>query len=142
MSGRFPKARTVEEMWQILEAGEDAVEEIPSDRFDWRKIYGDPQQEPDKTDCKWGGFVPDVSEFDPLFFEISPREAELMDPRQRLLLMESWKALEDAGYGPDPAWRAARSGCSSASSMEIIERLARDGGNITANHDGILASRL
>ena len=80
MSGRFPKARTVEEMWGILEAGEDAVEEIPADRFDWRKVYSDPLSEPGKTDCKWGGFVPGVGEFDPLFFEISPREAEADGP--------------------------------------------------------------
>src|SRR6202040_3433412 len=100
MSGRFAKARSVDELWQILAGGEDAVEEIPLERFDWRKHYGDPQREAGKTDCKWGGFVPGVAEFDPLFFEITPREAELMDPRQRLLLMEAWKALEDAGYGP------------------------------------------
>ena len=141
MSGRFPKARTVEEMWRILEAGEDAVEEIPSDRFDWRKFYGDPQREPGKTDCKWGGFVPGVGEFDPLFFEISPREAELMDPRQRLLLMESWKALEDAGYG------AAQLGRGKVGMFVGVEQgdyqvLTRGGGSVTANHDGILASRL
>ena len=116
MSGRFPKARTVEEMWRILEAGEDAVEEIPADRFDWRKFYGDPQREPGKTDCKWGGFVPGVGEFDPLFFEISPREAELMDPAAA--------AAADGileGAGRCRLWRraslaAARSACSSASS--------------------------
>jgi acyl transferase domain-containing protein/acyl carrier protein/SAM-dependent methyltransferase len=140
MSGRFPKARTVEEMWRILEAGEDAVEEIPSDRFDWRKFYGDPQREPGKTDCKWGGFVPGVGEFDPLFFEISPREAELMDPRQRLLLMESWKALEDAGYG------ATQLGDGKVGMFVGVEHgdyeLLTRGGGITANHDGILASRL
>ena len=140
MSGRFPKARTVEEMWRILEAGEDAVEEIPADRFDWRKFYGDPQREPGKTDCKWGGFVPGVGEFDPLFFEISPREAELMDPRQRLLLMESWKALEDAGYG------ASQLGAGKVGMFVGVEHgdyeLLTRGGGITANHDGILASRL
>ena len=141
MSGRFPKARTVEEMWRILEAGEDAVEEIPADRFDWRPYYGDPLGEPNKTDCKWGGFVPGVGEFDPLFFEISPREAELMDPRQRLLLMESWKALEDAGYGP------AQLGASKVGMFVGVEQgdyqlLTRGSGSITSSHDGILASRL
>ncbi|HEY0419966.1 MAG TPA: type I polyketide synthase, partial [Acetobacteraceae bacterium] len=141
MSGRFPKARNVEEMWRILQAGEDAVEEIPPDRFDWRRYYGDPVAEPNKTDCKWGGFVPGVGEFDPLFFEISPREAELMDPRQRLLLMESWKALEDAGYGPSQLG-AGKVGMFVGVEQGDYQLLTRGSGSITSSHDGILASRL
>ncbi len=141
MSGRFPKARTVQEMWRILKAGEDAVEEIPPDRFDWRKVYGDPQKEPGKTDCKWGGFIPGVGEFDPLFFEISPREAEVMDPRQRLLLMESWKALEDAGYGTSQLG-GGKVGMFVGVEQGDYQILTRGGGSVTANHDGILASRL
>src|SRR5699024_1567661 len=47
------------------------------------------------------GAIPGHDEFDPVFFEIAPRDAELMDPRQRLLLEELWKALEDAGYGDE-----------------------------------------
>ena len=99
MSGRFPQSRDIDEMWEILAAGRHAVEEIPADRFDWRKIYGDPAREPGKTNCKWCGCIPGVSEFDTLFFEISPHDAENMDPRQRHLLQEAWKALEDAAYG-------------------------------------------
>ena len=128
-------------MWRILEAGEDAVEEIPADRFDWRPYYGDPLGEPNKTDCKWGGFVPGVGEFDPLFFEISPREAELMDPRQRLLLMESWKALEDAGYGPAQLG-AGKVGMFVGVEQGDYQLLTRGSGSITSSHDGILASRL
>ena len=44
------------------------------------------------------GILENEDEFDTLFFNISPREAERMDPQQRLFLQESWKALEDAGY--------------------------------------------
>jgi hypothetical protein len=132
MSGRFPKARTVDELWQILAAGEDAVEEIPADRFDWRQHYGDPQNEPGKTDCKWSGFVPGVGEFDPLFFEISPREAELMDPRQRLLLQESWRALEDAGYGSSQLSRC-KIGMFVGVEQGDYQVLTRGGGGITAN---------
>ncbi|TDM67944.1 hypothetical protein CEF00_13140, partial [Lactobacillus crispatus] len=78
-----------------------------------------------------------------LFFEISPREAELMDPRQRLLLMEAWKALEDAGYGPAQLDRSRTGMFVGAEQGEYQLLGAREGGaSITANHDGVLAARL
>ncbi len=50
---------------------------------------------------KWGGFLTDIDKFDPLFFKISPKEAERMDPQERLFLETAYAALEDAGYTPD-----------------------------------------
>ena len=50
---------------------------------------------------KWGGFVSDVADFDAEFFGITPREAEAMDPQQRMLLEVAWEALEHAGIPPD-----------------------------------------
>ncbi len=49
---------------------------------------------------KWGGLIPNIAAFDPEFFNILPLEACEMDPRQRLLLMSTWRTLEDAGYDP------------------------------------------
>src|SRR5215467_4366529 len=98
MSGRFPQAEDVDEFWKNLLAGKDCITEIPKQRWAWEAIYGDPRQQVNKTNIKWGGFISGVEEFDPLFFGISPREAELMDPQQRLLMIYVWKAIEDAGY--------------------------------------------
>ena len=140
MSGRFPQARDIDEMWAILAAGKNVVQEIPIDRFDWREYYGDPSQDSTKTNCKWSGCIPGVSEFDPLFFEISPREAERMDPRQRHLLQESWKALEDAGYGAHQI-KAHKIGMFVGVEEGDYQLLAKDEA-VTSNHTAILASRL
>lgn len=91
MSGRIPGARNLQEMWTFLSEGRDAVGELPNSR---RHL-----EEPGTgSPGRWGAFLDDIDCFDPLFFEISPKEAEQMDPQQRLLLQESWKAFEDAGY--------------------------------------------
>lgn len=47
----------------------------------------------------WGGYLENIDQFDPLFFNISPNEARLMDPQERLFLSHAWHCLEDAGYG-------------------------------------------
>ncbi|MFG3393915.1 SDR family NAD(P)-dependent oxidoreductase [Streptomyces parvus] len=134
MSGRFPQARTVGEFWQLLADGRHAVEPLPADRRkDWHGA-------PDLSGAK-GGWVPGVAEFDPLFFEISPKEAEAMDPRQRLLLQESWRALEDAGYGPQRL-RTHTMGMFVGAEQGDYQRLVGDDETLTSGHDGILASRL
>ena len=56
---------------------------------------------PGRMTTKWGGFVSDVAGFDADFFGITPREAEAMDPQQRMLLEVAWEALEHAGIAPD-----------------------------------------
>ncbi|PRR99354.1 non-ribosomal peptide synthetase [Bacillus atrophaeus] len=98
MSGVFPKAEDVEEYWANLKEGVDCITEVPKDRWDWREYYGDPLKEANKTNVKWGGFIDGVADFDPLFFGISPLEAEQMEPQQRLLMTYAWKAIEEAGY--------------------------------------------
>ena len=100
MSGCFPMARDINQFWQNLIEGKNCITEIPKNRWDWESIYGDPNKEEHKTKIKWGGFIEGIGEFDPLFFDISPREAELMDPQQRLLLTYVWQAIEDAGISP------------------------------------------
>ncbi|MFG2289392.1 SDR family NAD(P)-dependent oxidoreductase [Streptomyces sp. NPDC048595] len=101
MSGRFPQAEDLDAFWRNLRDGRDCIAEVPADRWDWRALFGDPLQEPGRTNVKWGGFMDGVADFDPLFFGIAPRDAVHMDPQQRLLMLYVWKALEDAGYAAD-----------------------------------------
>ncbi|NEW09012.1 SDR family NAD(P)-dependent oxidoreductase [Paenibacillus sp. SYP-B3998] len=98
ISGRFPQADTVESLWNNLKDRKECITEVPKDRWDWREYYGDSHNEIGKSNSKWGGFLTNIDRFDPLFFKISPKEAHIMDPCQRLFLEEAWHALEDAGY--------------------------------------------
>ncbi|PEO82731.1 hypothetical protein CN558_22205 [Bacillus wiedmannii] len=98
ISGRFPGSKNLLEFWRNLIEEKDLITEIPSDRWDWEGYIGDPLEEENKTNSKWGGFLEDIKSFDASFFKISPREAELMDPQQRILIEEVWHTIEDAGY--------------------------------------------
>ena len=94
MAGRYPKAKNPRELWNNLAEGKDCIEDIPAERYQWRLQYGSPER-------YRGGFIDDVDRFDSLFFNISPREAEMLDPQERLFLEVAWEAIEDAGYYPE-----------------------------------------
>ncbi|MEM7132285.1 MAG: SDR family NAD(P)-dependent oxidoreductase [Chloroflexota bacterium] len=107
MSGRFPGAQNLDEYWQNLKEGICSITEIPVERWDIDRFYKPDPKASGKSYSKWGGFLTDVDKFDPLFFNISPTEAEVMDPQQRLVLEEAYHALEDAGYGQHSVTRQA-----------------------------------
>ncbi len=140
LSGRFSQARSVDEMWTILVEGRTAVTEIPAERFDWHVLVAHLLERAAANPPKWCGSVPGAGEFDPLFFEISPREAELMDPRQRLLLQEAWNALEDAALGEDHIARQTVGMFVGAEEGDYPQQVKER--TLTSNHDGILAARL
>jgi myxalamid-type polyketide synthase MxaE and MxaD len=99
---RFPgEAGTPAAFWRLLEAGTDAIGEVPPDRWDIDAYYDPDPDAPGKMSTRYGGFLGRVDGFDPEFFGIAPRETVSMDPQQRLLLEVAWEALERAGLPPD-----------------------------------------
>ena len=90
-----------ESFWRLLVNGEDAISEVPADRWDADAFYDPDPAAPGRMTTKWGGFVSDVAGFDADFFAISPREAAAIDPQQRMLLEVAWEALEHAGIPPN-----------------------------------------
>ncbi|WP_269389415.1 SDR family NAD(P)-dependent oxidoreductase [Bacillus amyloliquefaciens] len=99
MAGRYPQAENIHEFWENLKEGKNCVTEIPESRWDWRR-FENVKSPSGKTISKWGGFIDDPDCFDPQFFRITPREAETMDPQERLFLQTCWETIEDAGYTP------------------------------------------
>jgi acyl transferase domain-containing protein len=101
LSGLYPQAPTLDWYWNNLKHGRDCVTEIPAERWPLQGFYDADEMravEQGRSYCKWGGFVDQFDQFDPLFFGISPREVLSIDPQERLFLQAVWHALESAGH--------------------------------------------
>ncbi|WP_395787551.1 SDR family NAD(P)-dependent oxidoreductase [Aquimonas sp.] len=98
LAGRYPQADSLREFWRNLAGGRDCISEVPAERWDHAQYFEPTRHQPGKTYSKWGGFLSGIDRFDALFFNISPKEAELIDPQERLFLETVWHTVEDAGY--------------------------------------------
>jgi myxalamid-type polyketide synthase MxaB len=101
MGCRFPGARDLDEFWDLLIEGRDAIKEVPPGRWDIGAVYDPAPGTPGKLNTRWGAFLDRLDLFDASFFGISHREANDMDPQQRLLMEVAWEALENGGLAPD-----------------------------------------
>ncbi len=102
MACRFPAAENTNAYWRLIQDGRDAITEVPPDRWDVDAYYDPKPGTVGKMCTRWGGFLKrGVDRFDASLFKISPREANWIDPQQRLILEQGWLALEDALLAPD-----------------------------------------
>ena len=97
----LPKAPNLETYWQNILNKVDAITEIPSDRWDWRRYFDADPKAPDKVYSRWGGFLDDIS-FDPVRYGIPPTSLPFIEPLQLLTLEAVREALDDAGYLDKP----------------------------------------
>ncbi|MGE0415883.1 MAG: SDR family NAD(P)-dependent oxidoreductase, partial [Acetobacteraceae bacterium] len=136
MAGRFGNAPDLDAYWRMLEAGETCLVDMPERR--WPNLTG-PRRK--------GGFLPDEDRFDPLFFRISPTEAAMMDPQQRLFLEAAFHALEDAGYA-ETALSGMRCGVFAGAGAGDYAQRFREAGldanafGLMGNVTSILAARI
>lgn len=101
VSVTLPNADNKDEYWDNMIHNRSCISEVPKDRWNWEDYYSEDKNAKNKTISKWGGFVKNASAFDAKFFNISPYEAEYMDPQQRKILETVWHAVEDSGYCMD-----------------------------------------
>lgn len=99
MAGRFPGARDVEGFWNNVRRGVESIRFFTADEL---TAAGVPAEWlADSRYVRARGVVEDVDKFDAGLFGYTPREAEIMDPQQRVFLECAWEALEHAGCDPD-----------------------------------------
>jgi len=90
-------ANNHKELWDVLLKGVDGITDVPPERWNKDKFYDPDTNKTGKTKTARGGFINGIDKFDNEFFNIFPKEAENIDPMQRLLLQATFEALEDAG---------------------------------------------
>ncbi len=100
MNSKMPLADNVDDFWENLKSGIDCIRSLPESRKDdvgkyIKQLYG----KEDSIECKDMGYLDDIDKFDYEYFNITPKEATMMDPNQRIFLETAWGAIENAGYG-------------------------------------------
>jgi acyl transferase domain-containing protein/NAD(P)-dependent dehydrogenase (short-subunit alcohol dehydrogenase family)/acyl carrier protein len=102
-------SRTVEDFAAFLREGRSGIGPVPADRWDVEAFAARDPQERGRIQTDGGGFLDRIDLFDARFFNISPKEANFVDPQQRMLLETAWEALEHANLDPLPT-RGGRGG--------------------------------
>lgn len=98
MSGRFPGADTIEELWEVLKEGRETISHFSDDELD---PFIPAQQKNNPDYVKARGIINNAKSFDATFFNINSKLSELMDPQHRVFLELAWEALESTGYLPE-----------------------------------------
>jgi len=143
---RFPGSSNAG-FWQNLMQGRDLVTQVDPSRWDKREFLHPDKASPASSYTFASGTLGDISGFDASFFSISPREAAMMDPQQRMLLEMCWETFENAGIKPS-SLRGSNCGvylgiAGVEQSYRLLEDLSSiDGATATGNTMSIAANRL
>ncbi|HYH46544.1 MAG TPA: amino acid adenylation domain-containing protein, partial [Thermoanaerobaculia bacterium] len=130
LAGRFPGAAGIEDFWRNLRDGVEAVSFFSDEELAATGIPASLLADPRYVKAR--AVLEGADLFDAAFFDFSPREAEIMDPQQRVLLETAWEALENAGYDAHRYPGAVGVFCGAASATYLWNNLA--------SHPDLLAS--
>ncbi|PWK05382.1 SDR family NAD(P)-dependent oxidoreductase [Tumebacillus permanentifrigoris] len=101
VSANLPHVRDLDEFWENLKHHVDFIGPFPETRRADIDRYLEYTGLEDIDDLSYldSAYLKEIDKFDYKLFRLSPKEASLMDPYQRLFLQQAWSAIEDAGYG-------------------------------------------
>lgn len=150
MAGKFPQADNIAEFWENLVNGRNCISVFPETRRKdtdpiVKAISGRDVIDPAKI-YKTGGYLKETALFDAGFFRLSPREAMVMEPAQRLFLQTAWEAIEDAGLageqlvGSNTGVFVGRDHSTDSTYKKLLPEM--DALVATGSWTGILASRI
>jgi len=100
MTGRFPTAKNLDEFWRNLRDGVESISFFNDEDVESSLLDGPPPKN-DPNFVKARAILEDPALFDASFFNVNPKEAEVMDPQHRVFLECAWQSIENAGYNPD-----------------------------------------
>ncbi|ADG93863.1 Beta-ketoacyl synthase [Arcobacter nitrofigilis DSM 7299] len=96
MAGKFPGADSIQKLWDNICQSVDVRQEFSDEDL---KPFAKDMSQINKSDfVRKGYMIKDVAKFDAKFFNLTPKQAKIMDPQQRLFLETAWQGLENAGY--------------------------------------------
>lgn len=124
MAGRFPGARDLDAFWQNIRQGVESLETFTDAELQEAGVAPALMAQPQFV--RRGTVLEDADHFDAGFFGMAPREAQVVDPQQRIFLECAWEALEHAGYAPGAI--AASVGVYAGASMNtyLLSQILRD----------------
>ncbi len=99
LSARLPGASDINKFWDNLCNGVESITNFSDEEIIKEGVEPELLNNPHYV--KAWGVLEDVDKFDAKFFGYNPREANILDPQQRIFLEEAWKALEISGYVPE-----------------------------------------
>lgn len=144
ISGRFPKANTVQQFWENIRLGRECLDDFPVHRReDGQALFSD-QRFAHKR-FKKAGYLDEISFFDPDMFRISPKEALSMEPYQRIMLELAYETLLNAGYETRDIIGSKTGvfiGKDHVTGIEYRHYVSPDIFSLTGSWPGILASRI
>ncbi|HEX2926937.1 MAG TPA: amino acid adenylation domain-containing protein [Ruminiclostridium sp.] len=131
ISARVPGARNIKEFWRNLCDGRETISHFSDKEIIAEGIDPEILRKPGYV--KAWGVLEDADKFDAQFFGYNPREAEILDPQQRIFLEEAWKALEDAGCDSE-RFDGAIGTFASVGMNTYINNLSEDSGTVANNY--------
>jgi acyl transferase domain-containing protein/acyl carrier protein len=98
MACRLPGAKNFREYWKNLLDGLETLSTFTDEELLASGVEPEVFNQPNYIRNR--GIIGGAEYFDAEFFGFTPRDAELLDPQQRVFLECAWHALEDAGIDP------------------------------------------
>ncbi|MFM0340183.1 hybrid non-ribosomal peptide synthetase/type I polyketide synthase [Paraburkholderia fungorum] len=136
MTGRFPSAPDLASFWRGLLDGYEGGIYLSDDELLARGVDAALLRNPNYV--RHVSPLDGATDFDAVFFGLSPREAQLMDPQQRLFLEMASEVLEQAGYGSDQKPRAIGVFASCSFSYYMIENIMPNMARLNLNSSHLL----